>query len=298
MKIATGKYIGTGSARSVITAGVAPDVVFVKGAGATDAYVKMGTFASADSIALDAGSFVTTRITALNSDGFSVGTHADVNSNGTTYYWVAFEMESSDSKNGTYTGDGTASQVITGVGFQADMLLVAENNAPRNWKTDDMPAALSLRPLSNAVVPAIIALAADGFTVGVGGTGLSINDSEVTYHYFASKNVSGKSNTVKYTGDGNDNRSITGAGFRPGVVFLQGDAPAASKMVLRFTHQSGDLSFEIDEAEQADKIQALETDGFQVGQGDSVNRLTGTPDYFAWLLDVRRQAQGVVNIIG
>ena len=68
------------------------------------------------------------------------------------------------------------------------------------------------------------------------------------------------------------------------------------ELVLRFAHQAGDLSFEIDEAEQINKIQALESDGFQVGTHISVN--ASGVDIRSWVLDARRQAQGTVTIIG
>ena len=74
-----------------------------------------------------------------------------------------------------------------------------------------------------------------------------------------------------YTGDGNDDRSISGVGFQPDLVIIKGDT--AQRAVFRTSAMAGDATavFTSNVALFADGIQALEVDGFQVGQDAHVN---------------------------
>ena len=258
--------------------------------------MRLDVHPGANSMILGAvGGFSTTAITALTATGFDIGDDADVNTNGETFYWVAFEAESGDMKTGTYTGDGIHPQSVTGIGFTPDVAFVHSANEEVHWRTSDVVGVSSMR----VRVPGfsgghIEALNADGFDAGN-----SLNSNGVLYYFVCFKNVVGKSKTIKYAGDGLDNRSITGFGMRPGFVFLSCIANTGGiDSCLKFTHQQGDISFDTDEAETADRIQTFEADGFQVGTDDRVNKGAGTPDVYSWAVDVRRQVQGTVTIIG
>ena len=72
-----------------------------------------------------------------------------------------------------------------------------------------------------------------------------------------------------YTGDGNDDRGITGIGFTPLAVFVKGDA-ALRQIVYRWGI-AGDKSFLVDGASFANGIQSLDADGFTVGSDPYVN---------------------------
>lgn len=81
-----------------------------------------------------------------------------------------------------------------------------------------------------------------------------------------------------YTGDGTDNRNITGIGFRPKMVIVKGEA---NKAMWRTNHNRGDSSmyFAGNTANAADCIQELLNDGFQVGTDAKVNA-NGTVYYY------------------
>lgn len=65
----------------------------------------------------------TTGITGWLNGGFTVGTHATVNSAGITYYYAAFKDNGAgDIKIGSYIGNGLDNRAVTGVGFQPDFL--------------------------------------------------------------------------------------------------------------------------------------------------------------------------------
>lgn len=120
----------------------------------------------------------------------SVGEVLTVNSGGTAPEWASAPKL----KISTYTGDGNATQGITGVGFQPDAVMVIPDENGGNFchiKTSGMGGTDSKSLASAALnTDAITALDADGFTVGDGSGGGSndnMNDSGVNYAYMAWK---------------------------------------------------------------------------------------------------------------
>jgi len=93
-----------------------------------------------------------------------------------------------------------------------------------------------------------------------------------------------------YTGNGSDNRSITGVGFQPTYVLIAnaGSVDGAN----RYASESGDESFQVRDYDPGstnwpvvtNRIQGFEADGFQVGTDDSVNS-NGVVYYWMALYD-------------
>src|SRR3990167_6850113 len=73
-----------------------------------------------------------------------------------------------------------------------------------------------------------------------------------------------------YTGDGNDDRTITGVGFQPDFILVKGGANSA---VFRVKQMVGDTSgyWGVNTANLANAIQGLTSDGFVVGTNAVVN---------------------------
>ena len=84
-----------------------------------------------------------------------------------------------------------------------------------------------------------------------------------------------------FTGNGTDNRSITGVGFQPDLVMTM--AREARGAMAKVAGMTGDVAVNIgpDGSERADEIQAMESDGFQVGTGVDSNQNTLVYDYLA-----------------
>jgi hypothetical protein len=110
--------------------------------------------------------------------------------------WFKLMAQSTASQfvTGTYNGDGTASQGITGVGFQPEIVLVmpGANSIYPVVKTSDIGTTYSkvFGTPGSYVNDAITALGADGFTVGDGTGGAegdkdNMNKSSTTYYYIA-----------------------------------------------------------------------------------------------------------------
>ena len=96
-------------------------------------------------------------------------------------------------KVGSYDGDGNNSQAITGVGFQPDVVMVfigTPGNSRRGVSTSTMAGYTAVWDASFRYGPDMIAsLDADGFTVGdgTGGGSVNFNVSGNTYHWIAWK---------------------------------------------------------------------------------------------------------------
>jgi len=182
---------------------------------------------------------------------------------------------------GSYTGDGLDDRGVTGAGFQPDVVIVKrypEKNA--HIRTSTMSGNPAKRFVGNLGMQAdtIQSLDASGFTVG---TNVFVNQDTEPYHWIAFKAAAGTLHVGSYTGDGVDDRSITGIGFQPNYVIVAGELMA--NVVNRSSTLSGDLSVQFrDTAPAANMIQALEADGFQVGTGAEVNSDGVTYHYVAW----------------
>ena len=90
-------------------------------------------------------------------------------------------------------------------------------------------------------------------------------------------------NTVIWSGDGTDDRSITGVGFQPDTVWYKERNNAVSHRWVDAVRGIGkELYVDLDNAEYAtsNEIQAYESDGFQIGNDGSINGSSDT--YVGW----------------
>ena len=271
--IKTGTYTGNGSdPRSITGVGFQPKFVFIgatTGTGDPSGGIwksaDMPTGATGQSASFgDNGRDSVGTISSLDADGFTV--RAQKNLNATTYYYVA--LGGTDIVTGTYTGNGSDNRNITGIGFLPKWVIIQGSTNHTVHKstitgdsTDNTQYGTIIADLSNAIQ----ALNSDGFQVGTDGT---VNTNTATYYYVAIKG-SGV-NSLTYTGNGSDNRNITGAGFEPKAVFIKGTGTSAA--VFR-TGEPGDLTSNVQAtaAPEANLIQSLSSDGFQVGTDAKVN---------------------------
>lgn len=86
-----------------------------------------------------------------------------------------------------------------------------------------------------------------------------------------------------YTGNGSDNRNITGVGFQPNAVIVK--SSTAQDAVMRTSTMAGDATKELAGANglQTNRIQALQANGFQVGTNAQVNQGGGSPPTYYWV---------------
>ena len=275
----TGTYTGDGTDnRAISGVGFEPDVVFVKRNGSQRMRVRTSTMTGDASKPMAATALTSNRIQSLDSDGFTVGTAAQVNSDTATYQWIAFRAGSGKLHVDSYTGDGVDNRSITGVGFQPDYLIVIPAGSYQTYQRfSSMSGDTSVHFGSSATTTnRIQALEADGFQVG---SSTDVNASGEVYHYVAWKSTAGQVAVGTYTGDGTDDRSIAGLGFKPGWMVIK--ATSGDYAVHRPDTLTGDATQHFNNTGNfSDGIQALEPDGFQVGTHSTVNT-NGTTYHWA-----------------
>lgn len=87
-----------------------------------------------------------------------------------------------------------------------------------------------------------------------------------------------------YTGDGNDDRSISGLDFDPEVVIVVRDGGASPALTVRTASMSGDDAWHITPAaagSEANYIQSLDTKAFEIGTDVDINN-NGDPYYYVY----------------
>lgn len=289
MLVKSGSYTGNGTSQTINTGlGTTPKLVLVKSAATNVIGVYRTDTMATDSAKPFTGAtaFGTDRITSLASNTFAVGADAQVNSNGVTYYWIALAHDgvNNDIETGSYTGNGLDNQnkslsVITAT---PDMVWIASEGAERaQFRTSDQSGDLAQNFEGQELNNIIQSFGAGTFQIG--NRASSVNTNTVVYHWVAFVNASSRFKVLTYNGDGNDLRSITGAGFQPDNAFTK-RSNSTNPMVIRPKDAAGDSSSRIDGASSGfttDKIQALEADGFQVGTNADVN--LSAPAYYAFV---------------
>ncbi len=281
MQMASGSYVGDGTARRPVTGvGFRPDALIIKGDAAQLAVMRTATMAGDAAKELAAATGLRSkRISSLDADGFTVGAHAEVNRPGVAYFWTAFKDDGGgDFRVGSYVGTGRDNLSVGGLGFPPSYVIVMpDRNERAVQRSSAMIGDYSLQfastgPKSNYIQ----ALQSDGFQVG---TDARVNSRGTTYHYAAWKAVPGRMSVGSYTGNGEDDRSLSGVGFSPDYLIIK--ASVNETALHRSTLPTGDstLTFSAS-ANLANAIQRLEADGFQVGTANAVN---GPKTTYYWM---------------
>jgi hypothetical protein len=295
----TGYYVGDGIDNRQITGlGFQPNLVMIKDdttVGTAGMIFKTSAMSGELTLVLaetDAN-LTTDYIQSLDSDGFTIGTNADVNSANVGYFWAAFGgSDCSSSGNfcvGSYTGNGT-SQTISSVGFQPDLVVVkrgAASSVGGVWRSSAMSGTVSQYFGANNQLASggIESLTATGFSVG---SNADVNASGNTYYFFAFRETSNTMDVGTYTGNGLDNRVIDsgvdpGLTFEPNFVWIKNSSAAtAQAAVASIREHYGDRSVLFtDSSSAADNIQYLRSGGgFEVGTAANVNS-SGVVYYYA-----------------
>ena len=276
---ASGSYQGNGvDNRAFTNVGFRPDVVIIKGNSAQTSAIRTSTM-SGDAAKPLAGATALTAdvIQSLTATGFTIGTNARVNTAGVSYEWMAFRAQSGLLRVGTYTGNGS-SQAIAGLGFSPEYAAVfspGASNAVQRYS--GMTTSFQFdADAGNAT--RITSLNADGFSVGNQNT---VNTNGTVYHYVAfNDTAAGAVDIGTYAGNNTDNRGITGVGFKPEYVAIRANDNRIG--AHRPVTLPGDATLRHNAAvNAANSIQAIQSDGFQVGTDVSVNANSVAYHYLA-----------------
>ena len=187
-------------------------------------------------------------------------------------------------KAGTYTGNGSDPQTISGVGFQPKVVIVFATSGGADqqaacFKTTDMATGASgltsnMGENGQQTLGLIDSFNSDGFTVRE-----RKNTNAVVYQYLALGGTDCVTGT--YTGNATDNRSISGIGFRPKWLVIQGGTNHSHHKSTATGNATDSAQLLTAVADGSNTIQALEADGFQVGSAAAANQDAVVFYYFA-----------------
>ena len=265
--------------------GFAPDLVIIKGNTNQSVCFKSTSLSGDNTLKLPSQAVAySDAIQSLDSDGFTIGTHASVNTDAVIYYWMAFKEAAGNFLESSYTGDAVDGRSITGVGFQPQYIFIKGNdNLQAAWRDNAESGDTSYAYQAELYGTNLIqSLDTDGFTLG---DSAYVNNNGKTFYYAAFRSETGIFTTGTYTGNGSDDRSITGIGFQPTIVFVKKRPGGTEAIAVARTSSlpSGEsLYLGTDAVNLTNAIQTLESDGFQVGTAAEVNTNGVVYHYAAW----------------
>jgi len=296
--MAASTYTGTGATLSITnssnnTIGTTfqPDFVWVKGrSGATDHALYdsvRGTTKDLVSNSTAAETTQATGLTAFNSNGFTVGALAKMNTNTATYVgwqWKASGTTSSNTNGSitstvsvgttqgfsvvTYTGTGANATVGHGLGVAPSMIINKDRvNGSVGWDVyhssmNASPATgrLQLNTTAAFTVDSTVwnntAPTSSVFSIGTGSSANINGNSHVVYCFAA---VAGYSAFGSYTGNGSADGPFIYCGFRPRFVMMKASSAAGDWIML---DTSRDLENVMDARLQANAADAESTTTF------------------------------------
>jgi len=238
-------YTGNGSTQSITGVGYQPDWVWVKGrsvaAGGNLSDSVRGVNKQLQSASNAAEETLTTCVTAFDSDGFSLGSNGNVNTNSATFVawnWLAGgtsvsngdgDITSTVSANTTagfsvvkYTGNGNSSATFGhGLGVKPKIGLLKPTSTTGNWNwwqdttgnnSADIRMHLHLTDANNSNYP--ITFNTDTITLP-SLADASWNGSSATNIMYCFTEKQGYSKFGSYTGNGSTDGTFVYTGFRP-----------------------------------------------------------------------------------
>lgn len=254
-------YTGTGSALSITNSGsMQPDWVWIKNRSSASSHILVDSVRGVANVltaqATSAEQSLPSYVTALNSNGFSVGTGSggaavDINQSGQSYVgwqWKANGTPAVTNTAGsitstvsasttagfsvvTYTGTGANATVGHGLGVAPRMIIFKRRSATANWavyhasigNTGALALDLTIATDTNVAYFNNTSPTSTVFTVG---TGNSINASTSTYVAYAFAQIAGFSAFGSYTGNGSADGPFVYTGFRPRFVLVKASTGA------------------------------------------------------------------------
>ena len=312
-------YTGTGATLSVTNASAfKPDLVWIKGrSGATDNalydFVR-GTTKDLVSNSTAAETTQATGLTAFNTNGFTVGALAKLNTSAATYVgwqWAGTGATVSNTSGtitstvdanttagfsiATFTGTGANATVGHGLGVAPKMIFVKSRSNANGWivwHTSLTSGAyfLDLQGTSTQTLGTdVFQSTIPSSTVVTVGTNVNTNRSAGTFLIYAWAEIAGYSKFGSYTGNGSTDGTFVYTGFRPKFVMIKRIDTAANWIVMdsaRNTYNQVNLDLPINLNQAEETIYAYEdfiSNGIKIRTTDaSWNASGGTYIYMAF----------------
>ena len=262
-------WTGNGSARSITGLAFNPDFVWIKGrSGATDHALYdavRGVQIDLVSNSTAAETTQTQGLTAFNSDGFSLGTLAKVNTSSATYAGWAWDAGTSTVTNTagsissqvranasagfsvvTYTGNGAVATIGHGLNVAPSMVIVKRRNGAADWPV--WHKSLTSISSNHAIILNTSDAAASyaGYFNGTSPTSTvftiypstAAGSNGFTYVAYCFAPVAGYSSFGSYTGNGSADGPFVYTGFKPRFVLCKLSSAAGADWLIFDTARS------------------------------------------------------------
>lgn len=233
-------YTGNGTSQTISGLRFQPDFVWIKGrSGATDHALydaQRGVQNRLESNTTDAAVSSDNGVTAFNADGFSLGSLAQVNTNGATYVawcWKEGATQGFDIVTITAQASGSASFAHS-LGVAPKMFIIKPRTGSYGWAVyhaslgntqyltlNSTNAAATNSALWNNTSPT-----STEFTLGSGHAGTG---TQIVYLF---SEVAGYSRFGSYTGNGSADGPFVFCGFRPRFVMVKRTDSANDWVIL------------------------------------------------------------------
>lgn len=183
---------------------------------------------------------------------------------------------------GTYLGDGLDDRVVTGVPFQADVVIIkcgGNCSTAAVARTSTMVGDVTKELTVTGALQAnrIQAIGSNGFTVGSHTT---VNAAGVTFHWSAWSVTGAEVAVGSYSGSGGT-QSISGVGFQPALVALMPSNLDYSTFRTEAMPTNSSYRF-TDGSALSNGMLSFGASGFQVGVAPEVNTSGIVYHYVAW----------------
>jgi hypothetical protein len=286
-------WTGNGSTQSITGVGFQPDWSWLKSRSNAQGHNVFDSVRGANKALFpndtNAEFTDTDRLTSFDSDGFSLGADANVNTNNYTYVawnWKAGGSASSNSDGsitssvsantaagfavGTYTGNATAGATIGhGLGAIPEMVIVKRRDNARDWAVyhkEQSATPTNAYLLLNSTASIGVGSTAwnngtfttDVFTIG---SHELVNANTDSYVFYAFKGIEGYSKFGSYLANGSTDGPFVFTGFRPAFVFTK-ESSSTSGWNMRDSVRSPENV--VNEVLQADTADAEMTSNYNV----------------------------------
>ena len=244
-------YTGNGSTNAITGVGFQPDLVWIKNTSSATSHslydAVRGVQKQLESDNTSAETTEATGLTAFGSDGFTVGSLAQVNTNTNNFVgwsWLAGGAGASNTDGSitstvskaaadhfsivTYTGTGAAATVGHGLGGVPDLIIVKNRGTTGNWAVQSSETSYATNVLylnlTNASAAAALSVwnstnpTSSVFSIN---SSADTNASTNTYVAYCFKNVPGVCEIGSYTGNGSADGAFIYTGFKAAWIMIK-----------------------------------------------------------------------------
>ena len=245
-------YTGTGSSNAITGVGFQPDLVWIKDRSATGYHfwtdAVRGVTKTLFSNGSDAESTEVTGLTAFGTDGFTVGTHSNINTNGrniVSWNWKGGGSGSTNNDGATastvsanqtagfsivkHAGSGSATTIGHGLGASPKIIITKAIDVLNSWIFQQNILGGSWTSSNYLILNSTAAAASSSTiinnvtnsTISFAGSNDWVNSSSYNYVHYCFAEKTGYSKFATYAGNSGTDGTFVYTGFKPAWLLVK-----------------------------------------------------------------------------